>query len=107
MTNDAPMETVLGQMAKNIAPKASSTCMTTQMLVVSARIRERRPLRTHSRETIHTNIRMRKRGTRLIYTGSPAGKPLPMPIGMEMSQMPAAATARKLRFEKRFSSVPK
>ena len=40
--------------------------ITTQMLVVSARIRDLRPFRTHSAATTHTKIMMRKRGTVLM-----------------------------------------
>ena len=66
MTKAAPTEMVLGQMEKKTAPRASRTCMTTQMLVVMARMREARPKRTHCRETPTTNTRTMKRGTVLM-----------------------------------------
>ena len=66
MTNEAPMLMVLGQIAKKIAPSAMRISITTQMLVVSARIRDLRPFRTHSAATTHTKIMMRKRGTVLM-----------------------------------------
>ena len=43
MTNDAPTPIDRGQMAKKMAPNARRTSITTQMLVVMARMRDAMP----------------------------------------------------------------
>ena len=107
ITKDAPTETVLGQMAKNTAARPKNASMTTQMLVVMARMRERRPWRTQNTQTTSVNTRLKKRGTRLMAIASPAGNPRPMPRGTERNQMPTAAATKKPVLEKCSGSVPR
>ena len=63
MKNAPPMLALTGHAAKQMAPAPSSSCIITQMLVVSARMREARAKRTQSAETTQTQASTRPRGS--------------------------------------------